>query len=157
MVHIAHPDTGVFQIIGEALRHFLGEGGDQHTLVFGGAGVDLPDEVVDLTLHRTHLHHGIQQAGGADDLLGDLAGAGALVLAGGGRHVDHLIEPLLKFLKLEGTVVKGAGQAEAVVHQGGLSCPVTVVHGVDLGKGHVTLVNEQDEVLGEIVQQGVGG
>ena len=100
---------------------------------------------------------GSSRAGGPDDLLHDLAGAGALILSGGGGDVDHLVEPLLKLLKFQWAVVVGAGQAEAVVHQGGLPGPVPIVHSPHLGEGHVALVDEQHKVLGEVVQQGVGG
>ena len=72
MVHIAHPDPGPLKIGGEVLRHLLGEGGDQHPFLAGRALVDLPDEVVDLPLHRADLNAGVQQAGGTDDLLHDL-------------------------------------------------------------------------------------
>ena len=157
MVHIADLDARVGQVGGEILRHLLGEGGDQHPLPTLGAGVDLPDEIVDLPLHRPHLDFGIQQAGGADHLLHDLARPLPLVVAGGGGDVDHLVEPLLELLKFQRPVIKGAGQAEAVVHQGGLAGPVAVVHGPHLGEGDVALVDEQQKVLGEEVQQGVGG
>ena len=157
MVHVPHPNARAFQIVSEALRHLLREGGDQHPLVPLGAQVDLPDEVVDLPLHRAHLHPGIQQSGGPDDLLHDLARAAALVLPGGGGNVYHLVEPGLELVKFQRPVVKGAGQPEAVVHQGGLPGPVPVVHGPHLGQGGVTLVDEEHEVLGEVVQQGVGG
>ena len=72
VVHIAHPDPGPLEIGGEVLRHLLGEGGDQHPFLAGCALVDLPDEVVDLPLHRADLDAGVQQAGGTDDLLHDL-------------------------------------------------------------------------------------
>ena len=63
----------------------------------------------------------------------------------------------LELVKFQRPVVKGAGQPEAVVHQGGLPGPVPVVHGPHLGQGGVALVDEEYEVLGEVVQQGVGG
>ena len=53
----------------------------------------------------------------------------------------------------QGPVVEGAGQPEAVAHQTLLPGPVAVVHGPDLGQGHVALVHKQQEVLGEVVQQ----
>ena len=156
MVHVAHFDAVVLQIVGEILRHLLGEGGDQHSLFPGGAGVDLADEVVDLPLHRPHLDLGVQQTGGTNDLLHDLARPGTLVLTGGGGDVDHLVEPLFKLLEFQRPVVVGAGQTEAVVHQGVFPRPVAVVHGPHLGQGDVALVDKQHEILGEVVQQGVG-
>ena len=156
MVHISHPDARPFQVVGEALGHLLGQGGHQHPLVPPDAQVDLPDQIVDLPLHRPHLHPGVQQPGGPDHLLHDLPRPGALILPGGGRDVNDLVEPGLEFVKLQRTIVKGARQAEAVLHQGGLSGPVPVVHGPHLGQGGVALVDEQHKVLGEVVQQSVG-
>ena len=157
VVHIAHLDARVLEVGGQVLRHPLGQGCDQHPLAPLGALVDLPDQVVDLALHRPDLDPGVQQPGGPDHLLHDLARAGALILPRGGGDIDHLVEPLFKFLKFQRPVVKGAGEPEAVIHQGGLSGPVPVIHGPHLGQGDVALVDEEDEVFGEVVQQGVGG
>ena len=156
VVHIAHLDARRLEIGGEVLRHALGQGGHQYPLVPGGAVVDLADQVVDLPLHRADLHLRIQQARGADDLLHDLAGTGAFVVPGGGGDIHHLVYSLFKLLKFQRAVIIGAGQAEAVVHQSGLSGPVAVVHGPHLGQGDVALVDEQDKVLGKVVQKGVG-
>ena len=157
VVHVADLDACVFQVIGQVLRHLFGEGGDQYPLGVLGALVDLPNQVVDLPLHRAHLDPWVQQACGPDDLLHDLPRAGAFVLAGRGGDVDHLMEPLFKLLKFQRPVVEGAGQAEAVVHQGRLAGAVAVVHGPHLRQGHVGLVNEKHKISGEIIQQSVGG
>ena len=156
VVHIAHLDPRPLEIGGQILRHPFGQGGDQHPLVPGGTLVYLTDQVVDLALYGTDLNTGIQQTGGPDDLLHNLSGAGALVLPRGSGHIDHLVDPLLKLRKFQRPVVKGAGQAEAVVHQGGLAGPVPIVHGPHLGQGDMALVDKQNEVFWEIVQQGMG-
>ena len=41
-------------------------------------------------------------------------------------------------------------------HQGSFSCHVALVHGSDLRHCHVGLIDDEDEVIGEKVQQGVG-
>ncbi len=156
MVHIPHPDTRRLEVVGQALRHLLGKGGHQHPLIPLGALGDLPDEVVDLPVHRADLHAGIQQAGRPDHLLHNLARPLPLVLSGGGGDIHHLVQPLLELVELQRAVVEGAGQAEAVLHQGGLPGPVPVEHGPDLGQSGVALVDEQHEVLGEVVQKSVG-
>ena len=63
------------------------------------------------------------------------------------------MEPGLELVKLQGPVVEGAGQAEAVLHQAFLSGPVAVEHGPDLGQCHVALIHEQHKVVGEVVHQ----
>ena len=83
-MQIAGPDTSGHQIVGQILRHLLGQGGDQHSFVAFGSGPDFPDEVVDLTLGRFEDDLRIHQAGGSDDLLDETVAALQLVGAGGG-------------------------------------------------------------------------
>ena len=132
-MHIPHLDTQPAEVGGQVLGHFLGEGGHQHALVPLRPGVYLRHQVVDLTQHRTDLHSGVQQAGRPDDLFHDLVRLLLFKVAGGGGDEHRLGEALLELLELQGAVIKGAGQAEAVVHQGRLSRPVPVVHGPHLG------------------------
>ena len=93
------------------------------TRSFRAVRVDLPDQVVDLAPGWAGPPPWGPAGPWADHLLHDLAGAGGLVLPGGGGDIDHLVEPLLELLKFQGPVVKGAGQPEAVVHQGGFFGP----------------------------------
>ena len=98
---------------------------------------------------------GIDEAGGADDLLDDDAGgAGEFVGAGRGGDVDGLVDAVLELLEFERAVVHGGGQAEAVVDEILLAAAVAVPHAVDLGDGGVALVDEEEEVAGEVVEQG---
>ena len=90
---------------------------------------------------------------GADDLLHYLLGVFHLVGAGRGGDVDGLRDALLKFMELQGAVVKRRRQAEAVVHQRALAGGVAVVHGAYLRDGGVRFVDEEDEVLGKVIQQ----
>ena len=132
-VHIPHLDTQPAEVGGQVLGHFLGEGGHQHALVPLRPGVYLRHQVVDLTQHRTDLHSGVQQAGRPDDLFHDLVRLLLFKVAGGGGDEHRLGEALLELLELQGAVIKGAGQAEAVVHQALLAGMVAVVHGPHLG------------------------
>ena len=156
-VHVPYPDAGVFQVLRQVLRHLLGEGGHQYPLVPGGSCTDLVHQVVDLAGDRPDLHLGIQQARGADHLLHHLVRPLPLIGAGRCRDKHRLADPLLELLELQRSVVVRTGQAEAVLHQGVLPGMVAVVHGPDLGQGHVALVHEQQEVVREEVQQGHGG
>ena len=78
---------------------------------------------------------------------------GELVGAGRGGDVDGLVDAGLELLELEGAVVHGGGQAEAVVDEVLLAAAVAVPHAVDLGNGGVGLVDEEEEVAGEVVEQ----
>ena len=79
-----------------------------------------------------------------------------LVVARGGREVDRLADPVEELLPAQRPVVHRAGQAEAVVDQVALAGHVTFVHPADLRDGHVGLVDDDEEVLGEVVEQAVG-
>ena len=72
-VQVPDADAELEEVVGEVLRHLLGERGDEHALVALDADVDLVDEVVDLALGGPHDHLGVHQARRAHHLLDDLA------------------------------------------------------------------------------------
>ena len=80
-----------------------------------------------------------------------------LVVARGRREVDRLADPVEELLPAQRPVVHRARQPEAVVDQVALAGHVAFVHPADLGHGHVGLVDDEQEVLGEVVEQAVGG
>ena len=51
-VQVADPHTLVEEIVGEVLRHLLGQGRHENPLILGRAGPDLVQQVVDLALGR---------------------------------------------------------------------------------------------------------
>ncbi len=75
---------------------------------------------------------------------------------GRGRHEHALGHPLDELVEAQRPVVLGRGQAEAVLDQHVLARPVPGVLPVQLGHGHVALVDHAQVVLGEEVQQRVG-
>ena len=156
-MHIAHLDPGLLQVDRQILGHALGQGGDEHTLLLLHRGIALGNEVVDLALDGADFDFGIQKSRGADHLLHDLPGPLLFKGGGGGGDVDPLAHPGLELREGQGAVVKGRGQAEAVVDQGLLAAAVSGIHGPYLGQGHMALVHKEEEVIGEVVQQGHGG
>ena len=95
---------------------------------------------------------------GPDDLLDDVVDAAdlvELVVAGGGGEVDRLADPVEELLPPQRPVVHRAGQPEAVVDQVALAGHVALVHPADLRHGDVGLVDDEQEVLGEVVEQAV--
>lgn len=149
VVHILDLDPLFRQEIRQILGHFLGQGRHQHPLVLCGAGVDLAQQVGDLPFHRAHRDERVQKAGGPDDLLGHLGAVLALVLAGGGRNEDHLVQLRLHFLKFQGAVVERRGQTEAVLHQRFLAGIVAAVHGAHLRQGDVALIHKEEKSFGK--------
>ncbi len=84
-----------------------------------------------------------------------LEGLRALPGTGRRREQHHLPDPVEELVELERAVVDRRGQPEAEVHQGRLAREVALVHAADLGDRLVGLVDEGDEVVGEVVDQRV--
>ena len=141
------------QIFRQVLRHPLGQRRDQHAFMPLGHAVALADQVVDLPLDGSNENLGVEQAGRADDLLGNLTGTLALKLARRRGNVDCLSDLAFKLREGQRAVVKGARQTEAVIDKALLTAAVAGVHRTDLRQRHMALVHEQQKVLGEIVQQ----
>ncbi len=156
-VQVLHADALLGQVLGQVLGHLLGEGGDQHPPAGGHGGVDAHPEVVDLPRGRPDVDLRVDEAGRTDDLFHDVGAVLELPRAGGGREHDGLARPGHELVETQRAVVEGGGQAEAVLHQGLLSGAVAGILAVQLGHGHVALVEHDQEVLGEEVEQGVGG
>ena len=156
-VQVVGLDSHLPEVIRQVFRHTFGERRHQGTLALGHPPADLLQEVIDLPLRRSHLHPGVHQPGRADDLLHHLFGVLQFVGAGRGRETDDLADTLLKFLKGQGTVVQRRGQAKAVLDQCLLARAVAVVHSVQLGDGDVRFVNEEEKVVGEVIQERPGG
>ena len=156
-VQVADPDPLVEEVVGEVLGHLLRQRRDEDPFVALGALLDLVHEVVDLALGRLEHHLGVDQARRTDDLLDGRSRLGQLVLPRRRREVDRLADALEELLPLERAVVHGARQAEPVLDEHALAGHVAFVHRADLGHRLVRLVEDEQEVLGEVVDEAVGG
>ena len=153
-MQIAGIDAHIAAILGQVFGHALGKGGHQHPLLAPDAFPAFSQQVFHLSLGGTQLHFRVHQPRGPDDLLGnDALGLVHLVFARCGRNVDHLMQQGTELVELQGTVVQGRGQAETIIHKGLLARAVAFEHAAHLRHGDVGLVHEQDEILGEIVEQ----
>ena len=114
----------------------------------------LVEQVVDLRLGGADLDGRIDQAGRADDLLGEGA-AGLLQLPAAGRRRDEerLRPHGVPFLEAQRAIVHAGGQAEAVFGQRRLAPVVAAEHAADLRHGDVALVDEHERVVGQIFEQ----
>src|SRR6185437_10177093 len=154
-VHVADADALLVHVLGEVLRHLLGEHGDERAVAGLGGLAHLVDDVVDLRLGRADLDRRIGEAGGADHLLGeDAAGLLHLPGAGGGADIDGLRAHGVPLLEAERAVVHGGRQAEAVFGEGGLAAEVAAIHGAELADGDVALVDEDEGIVGQVFEQG---
>ena len=136
-MEVANPDSELEQVVGEVLRHLLGERRDEHARIDVGATVDLRDEVVDLALGRLHDDLGIDESRGANDLLDDLRRRLALVGARRRRHEHDLVDAFGELLEAQWPVVHRRRQTEAVLDQRVLARPVALELTVQLRDRHV--------------------
>ena len=143
-------------MVGQVLGHLLRERRDEHALVARRPLLRLVDDVVDLAGARAHDDLRIQKARRTDDLIHLRLAHALLVIARRGRHVDELRDALLELVEAQGAVVQAAGQAKAVLGEGDLAGAVALVHAADLRHRDVGLVDDAEEVLREVVDEGVG-
>ena len=120
------------------------------------APADLVHEVVDLAVGGPDLDHGIDEPGGADDLLDDVDAVGQLELAGRGGDEDELRHLLEELVEAQRPVVEGAGQAEAVLDQ--LLLARLCRRRTWRGSAAATCATRRrtEEVVREVVEQAVG-
>ena len=116
---------------------------------------DLAEQVVDLAADRAHLDLRVEQAGRADDLLDDhaLGLAAARTRRASPRRRSPGGMRSSNSSNLSGRLSSARRQAEAVLDQRLLARAVAAVHRADLRHRLVRLVDEQQEVLGEVVDQ----
>ena len=59
-------------------------------------------------------------------------------------------------MELQGPVIQRAGQAEAEIDQDLFARLIAVVHAANLRHGHVTFVDDQQVIFGQVIDQGEG-
>ena len=79
-----------------------------------------------------------------------------LVLGGRGTDVQDTVGETIELVEGQGTIVQGCRQAKSVLYETDLTGAVSPVHRMDLRYCHVALVDDKEEVLGEVVQEAEG-
>ncbi len=143
----------VVQIVGEVLRHSLGQRGHQHPLPLGDGGADLAEQVVHLRGCRPHDHLRVHETGGPHHLLHHLPRHLRLVVRRSGGDEDRLGRQPLPLVEPQRPVVQRRRQPEAILHQRLLAGAVALVHATDLRHRDVTLVDDEQRVLRQVVEQ----
>ena len=153
-VEVLDLDPELLEVVRQVLGHLLGQRRDQGSLAALHAPADLLEQVVDLALGGTDRDLGVDDAGRADELLGDVAlAAFQLVRSGRRAHVDGLVDGRLELLERQRPVVERRRQAEAEVDEDLLARPVVLVHAHDLRDRHVRFVDDEQPVRREVVEQ----
>ena len=152
-MNIGGTDAVIQEVFTQFLGKALGDGRHQHPFAPFLADENLFHQVVDLVLTLTHLNLWVEQARRTNHLFhNDTLSFLQLEVGWCGTHVDHLVHLLLKLLKPQRTVVEGCWQTETIFHKVLLSATVTAIHRVQLRHRHMTLVDEQQIVVGEEVK-----
>ena len=153
-MQIPHLDAGLGHVLGQILRHALGQRGDQDAAALGDHDPAFRQKVVDLALDRTDLGHRIDQSGRPDHLFREHP-LDPVELPGPGRgaDMDGLRAELLPFVETQRTVVQAGRQAEPELGQDRFAREVAPLHAADLRHRDVALVDDQQRVLREIFEQ----
>ncbi|CAB5032326.1 unannotated protein [freshwater metagenome] len=155
-MQITNANAHLDEVVGQVFTHLLRQGGDQRSLPELDPLLDLSQQVVDLIQRLANYDHRIDDSGRTHDLLGDHAGVIAFVDTGSGADEDDLRRDREELLKGLRAVIHRARQPEAVVDERLFAAAVAFVHRANLRHGLVRLVDEADEVVGEVVDQAVG-
>src|SRR5690606_6084338 len=108
----------------------------------------------DLVLDRADLDRRVDQAGGAEHLLGeDTAGLLQFPRTGRGRDGEGLRAHRVPLVEAQRAVVYAARQAEAVFGERQLAAVVAARHRADLRHRLVAFVDEQQRVVGQVFEQ----
>src|SRR5205085_388600 len=152
--HVSHAYADLLEIVGQVFGHALGERRDEDALSLAFAQPDFVEEVVYLAAHRTNLDLRIDETRGPNDLLyDDTFRELQLEIARCRGDEDRARREREKFVEHQGSVVERAGQTKPVLDQGELPRAVAVEHAADLGQRRVRLIDDHEEVFGEVVEQ----
>ena len=151
---VAAADSHLCEVLLQLFSHSFGEGGDKHSFVSLLPYTDLFQKVVYLIFHRSYLYRRVKEAGRADNLFHHQSFRSVqFVFCRGGADEDFLSGDCLELLEFQRSVVGCGRKSESVVHKHGLTGMVTSVHSPDLRQRHVTLIDECDEVLREVIDK----
>ena len=137
-----HFEPHLLEVGGQVFRHALGQRGDERALALLRLRLDFGNEVVDLPLRGPHLHVGVDETGGTNDLLDDLLADLPLVLSRSGGDEHHLVDEAVELFPRQRTVVVRRREPEPEIHQVLLPGAVAFQHAVHLWNGGVALVDE---------------
>ncbi len=136
-MQIADLHARIVEIIGEILGHFLSQCRDQDSLVALNAESNRLQKIINLPLDGLDHNLRIHQARGTDNLLNHAVGEPYLIRSWGRRKVELLAGPTEKLVKPKWSVIHGAGEAKAMLHEGPLSRGITLIHPANLRNCHV--------------------
>ena len=141
-VQVFYAHAALAQEVGNFLAHAFCQGCDEHPFAPFCGGLDFGGAVLHLSGYRADCHFGVEQACGADYLLGDGVAHGELEGGRCGGYEYRLPGEGVEFVRAQRPVVERARQPETVFDKPFFARPVAVVHAPDLRAGDVAFVDE---------------
>src|SRR5262249_12363135 len=135
--------------------HAFGERSNKDAFILFSANANFFEQIVDLSFDGANFDLRIDEARGANNLFDKAAARTCeFVRAGSCGDIDDLVEAMLELFEGKRAIVERAGHTETVVDERLLARAVAVIHRADLGNSLVRFVNEEQVVVGNVVEQG---
>ena len=139
---------------GEVFGHPLGQHGHQAPIAFLRHRAHFVEKVVDLIFRRPDLDGWIDEAGWANDLLGESAARLFQLPAARRRRNKQRLRPhRFPFFEPQRTIVHARRQPEAVLGQRRLAPVVAAEHAPYLRHRDVAFISENERVIWQILKQ----
>ena len=155
-VQVGRADAGFAEVFRKVLSEAFGDGRHQRALIALAALTHFGDQILDLAGGRANHDHRINDAGGADELLGTGFFRLGLVLRRRRTDEQQLRREGFPFLERARPVVDRTRQAEPVLDEGFLTTAIAGIHPADLRDGDVAFIDHAQEVRRKKVVQAIG-
>ena len=155
-MHVAHTHVVLVQIFGEILRHALGQHRHERAVARLRRLAHLAQQIVHLRARGTDIDGGIDEPGGADDLLGKgrRRSAPSPICRAWPRHAPIAGRMASHSSKRRGRLSRARRQAKAEFGERRLAAEVAAIHPADLRHGDVALIGEDEGIVGQVFEQG---
>ena len=151
---ISAADAHTFKVCCKLLGRTLGKCGYNNLLVALYADIYLLDKVVNLILRATHLKWWVDKSRRTYNLLNYCTfRADNLIVCWGCTNIERTTRKLLKLLEAQRTVVPCCRESETVLDKVLFSGSIASKHCAHLRNGDVALVDNEQKILGEVVQK----
>ena len=117
--------------------------------------VDLANQIINLTHHRTHFDFRIQQPGRSNNLFSNIFFRNATQFIRSWRcaHIKNPFDMFFKLINLQRSIVQGTWQTEPIINQHLFPGPIAIIHAFNLWHRNVTFINHNRKVFREKVEQ----
>ena len=122
-------------------------------MTLGDRLANLFHQIIHLPIGRSHLDRRIEQSRRTNQLLRWFHTMREFIFTWCRRHINRLIDMLVKFIKPQRSVIQRTRQSKAMLHQHLFACPIAIIHATHLRQRHVALINQQQPIVRKIINQ----